>query len=140
MLPLTSNLAFISVRPTGLMQISTLPFALVVSCSWNSASPLSLAARKNACKLEWCRLLDRDLLLISTVQCDYKEVLSSCDCVSLHWLPLFFSGSTQMQMLRALVDLVRAPLEIRGVNDNGTVPHRLFGRRSLGGRLLELKP
>ena len=75
MLPLTSNLAFMSVRPTGLMHISTLPFALVVSCSWNSVSPLSLAARKNACKLEWCRLLDRDLLLISTIQCDY-DVLS----------------------------------------------------------------
>ena len=52
----------------GLIQNSTLPFGLVTNCSLNSVYPLSLAARKNACKVEWWLSVNRDdLLLISTL-------------------------------------------------------------------------
>src|SRR6478672_13976943 len=68
MLPLTSNLALISDRCRGLIQNSTLPFGLLINRSSNSVYPLSLAARKNACKVEWWLSVNRDLLLISTLQ------------------------------------------------------------------------
>ena len=53
MLPLTSNLALISECSRGLIQNSTLPFGFATNWSSNSVYPPSLAARKNACKVEW---------------------------------------------------------------------------------------
>ena len=76
MLPLTSNLAPISECSRGLTQNSTLPFGLVTNWSSNSVYPLSLAARKNACKVEWWLSVNRDdLLLISTLQPEIRKCL-----------------------------------------------------------------
>ena len=68
-LPLTSNLALISECSRGLIQNSILPLGLVTNRSSNSVYPTSLAARKNACNVEWwVSCLNPDLLLISTLQ------------------------------------------------------------------------
>ena len=68
MLPLTSKLKLISECPRGLIQNSTPPFGLLTNRSSNSVYPLSCAARKNACKVEWWLSVNRDdLLLISTL-------------------------------------------------------------------------
>jgi|RhiMethySRZTD1v2_1073278.scaffolds.fasta_scaffold97443_6 hypothetical protein len=58
-LPLTSNLTLIWECSAGLIQNSILPFGLATNCSSNSVYPLSLAARKNACKVEWWRSINR---------------------------------------------------------------------------------
>src|SRR6476661_8839631 len=73
MLPLTSNLALISECSRGLRQNSILPFGLVTNRSLNSVYPLSLAARKNACKVEWWLSVNRDLLLILTLQPEIRK-------------------------------------------------------------------
>jgi hypothetical protein len=73
MLPLTSKLALISESSRGLIQNSTLPFGLVSNRSSNSLYPLSFAARKNACKVEWWLSVNRDLLLISTLQPEIRK-------------------------------------------------------------------